>query len=301
MPSTKTPDIYVLMGPTGSGKSALAMRVAQARPTIIINADAMQMVDTLRILTARPTEQEEKAAEHALYGVLAPEFPTSVAAWLTLVEPVIHRAFAENKLPLLVGGTGMYIKALMEGLASVPPIPESIRQTYRTMDHAKLYTELRKIDPLMADRLKPGDTQRITRALEVIAATGTSLASWQAKKSNPLFPGSAFKTFHIDIHRPKLYAQINHRFERMMQAGALDEARYLMTLNLPPDTPITKAHGVPELIAHLRGEMSLESAITKAQQNTRNYAKRQMTWIRNQMPEAVAVTPDADTEFFIKS
>jgi tRNA dimethylallyltransferase len=336
MPSTKKPTITLLMGPTGSGKSALAIRLAQARPSIIINADAMQLVSTLRVITARPTEQEEAAAEHALYGVLPPESPTSVAVWLALVEPVIRRAWAEGKEPLLVGGTGMYLKALMDGLAAIPAIPDAIREKYRAMaleqlqqarvaSHGepagqgsasaarvggeleaqrreakptppssnKLYALLAHKDPIMAAQLKPGDTQRLARALEVIDATGTSLIHWQTQKSKPLFPGSEFRAFHIDIHRPELYGRIDRRFTQMMAQGALDEARALLALNLPPDTPITKAHGIPELTAHLRGEMSLEAAITRAQQHTRNYAKRQLTWIRNQMPGAVGVGADA--------
>ena len=337
MPSTKTPPITLLTGPTGSGKSALALAAAQLRPTVIINADAMQMVATLRTLTARPTEAEEQQAEHALYGVLPPESPTSVAVWLALVAPAIRRAWAEGKAPLLVGGTGMYLKALMEGLAAVPPIPEAIRSKVRSWADAScvgfakppsipspiggglgwgqdmvaashhpdnnqppasslqspsLHTRLAACDPLMAGRLKPGDTQRILRALEVVEATGTSLADWQEKKHKPLFPCSEFRTFYVDIPRPIIYHNIDRRFTSMMDRGALDEVRQLMELNLPPDTPILRAHGVPELIAHLRGTLSLEAAITKAQQHTRNYAKRQMTWIRNQLPTATALPHD---------
>lgn len=277
------------MGPTGSGKSAMALAIAVSRPTVIINADAMQMVDTLRVLTARPTEQEEAQAEHALYGVLAPQEQTSVARWLQLVQPVIARAFAEGKLPLLVGGTGMYVKALQEGLAKIPEIPEAIRQHYRTMPQDALYPALLACDPVMAARLKPGDTQRLIRALEVVDATGMSLDHWQNQEAVPLFPQATYRRYYMAMPRAEVYARIDRRFETMMHAGALDEVKALLALGLDADLPILRAHGVPELAAYLAGTMTREAAIAKSQQNTRNYAKRQMTWIRNQMADAVAV------------
>lgn len=285
--------IAVLMGPTGSGKSAVALSVARARPTVIINADAMQMVDSLRVITARPSMKEEAEAEHALYGVLEPHEPTTVANWLTRVIPVIQHAWAEEKLPLLVGGTGMYIKALMEGLASVPPIPEETRATLRMMDAAKVRAELDLRDPRMAAQLKPGDSQRNLRALEVMMATGISLGEWQAKTTRPLLPEATYHRFMILRERAEIYARIDARFEGMMAAGALEEVRALMALALDPELPILRAHGVPELMAHLRGEMTLDDATTKAQQNTRNYAKRQMTWLRNQWQGAAVVTDEA--------
>ncbi len=288
--------IMVLMGPTGAGKSALALAIAQARPTVIINADAMQMVDGLRVLTARPSVAEEAVAEHALYGVLRVEEPTSVALWLTRVEPVIRRAWAEGKLPLLVGGTGMYLTALMHGLAEVPPIPAAIRAQART--HPSPYAALAEHDPLMAARLKPGDTQRVLRALEVILATGTSLATWQARQPAPLFPEAAFTVFALTHPRAEIYRRIDARFLQMMEQGALAEVESMvqnwgMDLHNPPPLtslpPIFRAHGVPELMAYLRGALTLTEAIAQGQQHTRNYAKRQMTWLRNQMPDAVPV------------
>ncbi len=280
------------MGPTGSGKSALALRIAQARPTVIINADAMQMVRELRVLTARPSVEEEAKAEHALYGVLAANEPTSVARWIALVTPVIEQAWKENKLPLLVGGTGMYVKALQEGLSSIPPIPEEIREQVRTQDAASLYAQLQEKDPRMASRLKAGDTQRLARALEVVEATGISLAQWQDAKTTPVFPDAQFTYYVTDLSREAVYRNIDYRFTQMMEKGALDEVRALMALNLLADTPILKAHGAPELMAQLRGEMTLEAAIAKGQQNTRNYAKRQMTWNRHQLSGAIKLAPD---------
>lgn len=277
------------MGPTGSGKSAMALAIARTRPTVIINADAMQMVSTLRVLTARPTEEEERQAEHALYGVLAAAEPTSVAVWLKLVKPVISQALAEGKLPLLVGGTGMYVKALMEGLAEVPPVPEEVRARVRATPRAALHALLVEKDPLMAAQLKPGDTQRLLRALEVVEATGISLAIWQKQASKQIFPDAEFTRFFVDIPRDTVYTKINQRFEKMMENGAVAEVEALLAQNLPPDTPILRAHGVPEIAAMLAGTMTPAEAIAQGQQHTRNYAKRQMTWIRNQMPDAIPV------------
>ena len=284
MPQPK--QIHLLVGPTCSGKSAHALAMAATRPMVIINADAMQMVSTLRVITARPTEDEEKQAEHALYGVLPPASPTSVAVWLKRVEPVIRTAWQQGKLPLLVGGTGMYIKALMEGLSSIPPIPPAIRDAVRATPRDTLHVRLAKEDPVMAARLKAGDTQRLLRALEVVLATGRSLDDWQKASTAPLFPDAHFECFALTMPRSALYQRIDQRFASMVQSGALEEVRALMALHLPPDTPILRAHGVPELIAYVNGIMTLDDAIAQAQQNTRNYAKRQMTWIRNQLPKA---------------
>lgn len=277
------------MGATGTGKSALALEIAKTRPTVIINADAMQLVRELRILTARPTDEEMAQAAHALYGALPACEPTSVARWLTLVEPVIRHAWEEGKLPMLVGGTGMYIKALTEGLARVPEIPDLIRERIRTMNHELRITKLHQLDPLMASRLKPGDTQRIARALEVIEATGVSLGDWQARSRAPLFPNARIYAAHLEWPRPQLYERLNQRFLTMLQHGAIEEAKHLMALGLDPSVPILRAHGVPELNAYLKGTLSLEQAMMKAQQNTRNYAKRQLTWLRNQLPHSLAL------------
>lgn len=268
----------------------MALEIAAARPAVIINADAMQLVDTLRVITARPTEQEEAQAEHALYGVLPPSEPTSVARWLELAVPAIRRAWSEGKLPLLVGGTGMYLKALMEGIARIPPIPEPLRTELRGLSKEEVRVQLEAKDPVMAARLKPGDSQRNLRALEVIEATGTSLGEWQALGNELVLPEAGFACFYVDVGREEMYRRIDGRFEKMMQAGALEEVRALMAMDIPAGNPILRAHGVPELVRHLRGEMTLEAAVTKAQQHTRNYAKRQMTWLRNQLPDATPVT-----------
>lgn len=286
------------MGPTGSGKSAMAIGIAEVRPTVIINADAMQMVADLRTLSARPTVEEEAQAEHTLYGVLDAAEPTSVARWLTLVAPVIRAAWASGKMPLLVGGTGMYVKALEEGLASVPPIPPGLRENLRRLDPAEIRAKLEARDPAMAATLKPGDSQRNARALEVIEATGQSLRWWQSQKSTPLFPEARFRYFALMPDRAVLYPRLDARFLNMMQGTALDEVRALMVRQLPPSTPILRAHGAPELMAYLQGTMSIDEAIQKAQQNTRNYAKRQLTWLRQQLPNATIVEPGQAAEIF---
>lgn len=275
------------MGPTGTGKSALALAVAQARPTVIINADAMQMVADLRTITARPTLKEEAQAEHALYGVLRADEPTSVARWVARVEPVIARAWAEGKLPLLVGGTGMYVKALREGLAAIPPIPAEIRARVRSMDAPALHAALKEKEAEAV--FKPGDTQRLARALEVIEATGKPIQWWQRQKSKPVFPKAQWRSAYLTLPREELYDRLNRRFVAMMERDALDEVRALMAKNLAADTPILRAHGVPELMAYMRGTMTYEAAVAQAQQNTRNYAKRQMTWLRQQAKDAQAL------------
>ena len=284
------------------------------------------MYRPLRILTARPTPGEEAATPHALYGVLEAEESSSVARWLSLVVPTIRRVWAEGKLPLLVGGTGMYLKALMEGLAEVPEIPAEVREKVRsslprrgragegascgksTPHNAPLLTSplrgeevhaspplhalLTEKDPIMAARLKPGDTQRILRALEVIEATGKSLDYFQRQPAALPLPEARFHLFMTELPRTEIYCRIDARFLQMMEHGALEEVRELVTGEYPIKgeanhaSPLFKAHGVPELLAHLSGDMTLEAAIAKAQQNTRHYAKRQGTWLRNQFPEA---------------
>jgi tRNA dimethylallyltransferase len=280
------PHIAIVYGPTASGKSALALALAAKIPLVIINGDAMQMYRELRIITARPSTEDESRAPHALYGCIDSSTASHAALWLEMATREIHAAWQQNKLPVVVGGTGMYLTCLMQGISAVPPIPEAIRSRVRALGKGAWET-LHAHDPVMAARLKPGDTQRILRALEVVEATGISLAVWQAQKSLPPLPEATFHPFVILPERAALYAKINARFDAMMENGALEEVRPL--LNAPPAThhsPLFKAHGVPELLAHLRGEMALYAAISKAQQNTRNYAKRQLTWARHQLPEA---------------
>lgn len=282
-----TSDILILTGTTCSGKSALALELAATRPCVIINADAMQMYRELRILTARPTAEEETQAEHALYGVLNATTNGSVKLWLDIACQAIRAAWQQNKLPVLVGGTGMYLKALMEGINDIPTIPDDVREAVRNTEN--VYEALQAKDPVMAARLKPGDTQRILRALEVMEATGESLASFQEKPTTPPLAGAGFHVCFVDKPRAEIYRRIDARFVQMMEQGALEEVRTLMDMQLPESLPLMRAHGVPELIRYLQGTMTREEAIAKGQQNTRNYAKRQITWLRNQFPSAQAI------------
>ena len=288
--------VLVIYGPTASGKSALAMRVAACRPAVIINADAMQCYDGLRILTARPSEAEEAQYAHALYGVWQPHQHGNVAQWIGAVVPIIRQCWAEGKLPVLVGGTGMYLKSLMEGLSDVPAIDDAVRTGLNAMTAAERYAALQRDDAVMAARLKPGDTQRIFRALEVMRATGQSLSVWQARGATPVLPEAQFYPVVVDVPRAQLYAQIDARFLTMLDMGALDEARNFINAHGSGTTPIFKAHGLPEFGAYFKGDMALEDAIAKGQQNTRNYAKRQMTWARGQLPHAVMLAPDIPAE-----
>lgn len=282
--------ILVIIGPTASGKSGAALNAAKARNGVVINADAMQLYAELRVLTARPTPEEEATVPHALYGVLPAAEPASAGKWVTLAQATIERAWAQGQLPILVGGTGLYLKRLMEGIAPVPDIPEPVRERVRGWQAAEgtqaLHTALLARDAAMGARLKPNDTRRVMRALEVLEGTGRSLAEWQAEPVVPLYQAERFEMCHMELPRDELYRRCDARFLAMMAQGALEEVEQLLTLGLPPHTPLLGAVGVPELAGHLRGQWSRDVAVGKAQQATRNYAKRQLTWLRHQLPAA---------------
>ncbi len=294
----KNLQVDILVGPTASGKTALAIAAAGKRPTVILNGDAMQMYAPLSVITARPTIEEMQAAEHRMYGIWPGEFEGNAQAWLDVIVQEIRAAWAAGKRPLVVGGTGMYLKALMEGFSPVPPVKPEIREALRVYEEqrsyegrkvvaAALYSMLEKEDPAMAVKLKPGDTQRIMRALEVIRSTGKSLALWQVEGAvKPV--DARFNVYALMPEREALYDKINRRFILMMDEGALDEARAVR--DLPRHLPMLQSHGMPELLAYLDGTMGLEEAVQRAQQHTRNYAKRQVTWIRNQCKDALPGT-----------
>jgi tRNA dimethylallyltransferase len=271
----------LIAGPTASGKSALALRLAQERGGAIINADALQVYRDLRILSARPTPEEEALVPHRLYGHVAAEQPYSVATWLAEARREMEEAWAQGLLPILTGGTGLYFSALERGLAPVPEIPEEVRSRWRSFA-GDLHAELVSRDPAMAARLKPGDRQRVTRALEVIDATGRSLLDWQrAGQEGAALAGVEVERIFMDVPRAELYARAEQRFDRMMAEGALEEARAVM--HLDPALPMMKAIGVPELSTHLRGETTLEEAMALAKTATRQFIKRQLTWWRGQL------------------
>lgn len=272
-----------MCGPTASGKSARALAIAQERGGVIINADAMQVYAELRILTARPSVEDEAVVPHRLYGVLPAREACSAARWLVLAAEAIRETWAQGKLPVVTGGTGLYLKALQEGLSPIPDVGADIRA-----EATRLYTEqgagaLQERDPAMAKRLKGGDSQRHTRALEVWLATGKSLAYWQRKPREVMFPEAEFSVEVVMQERAELYRRCDARFLVMLEQGALEEVKALKALNLSTDLPAMRAVGVPELVAYLEGKMSLDEATAKAQQATRNYAKRQLTWFRNQL------------------
>lgn len=271
----------LIAGPTASGKSALALEKAAGLGGVVINADALQVYAPLRILSARPSPEEEARVPHRLYGHVGAAQPYSVASWLADARREMGHAWAQGLLPIVTGGTGLYFRALERGLAPVPEIPEQVRNRWRSFE-GDLHAELAARDPAMAARLLPTDRQRLSRALEVVDATGRSLRDWQrdGQDQAPL-AGVAVERIFIDVPREDLHARAAARFDAMMAAGALEEARAMAGLD--PMLPAMKAIGLPELLAHLRGEMSLDEAVTRAKAATRQYIKRQLTWWRGQM------------------
>lgn len=270
----------LIAGPTASGKSALALDLARRWNGVIINADALQVYAPLRILTARPTPEEEERIPHRLYGHVGATAQYSVARWLKEVRLEIEACWERGLYPVIVGGTGLYFRALERGLAPVPEIAAEVRERWRSFK-GDLHLELMRRDQAMAQRLLPSDRQRLTRALEVIEATGRSLLDWQkeGQASAPL-AGVAVERLFMEVPRDELYARAEQRFRLMMKAGALDEVRAIM--HLDADLPMMKAIGVPELVAHLRGEAGLDAAVADAITATRNFIKRQLTWWRGQ-------------------
>ena len=278
--------MLVIVGPSASGKSRLAMEAAAAFGGVIVNADSMQLYRELRILTARPCTEDEARVPHRLYGTQSAAEACSAAAWRGLALAAIGDAEAAGKLPIVVGGTGLYIRALLRGLAAVPPIgPEA--QTEARELHARLgpggfHRRLAERDPAMASRLHPGDRQRLVRAYAVVAATGKSLVEWQSAEAGAPAFDRPYLGLRLDSGRDELYARCDARLQQMMDGGALDEVRDLLALNLNPELPAMKAIGVRELAGYLRGESALDAALTATRQATRRYVKRQTTWWRHQ-------------------
>lgn len=291
------PSSILIAGPTASGKSALALELAERLSGVIVNADSMQVYRDLRIITARPTPQDEARAPHRLYGHVDAAENYSVGRWCRDVEAALVEIEREGRIPILVGGTGLYFKALTQGLSNVPPTPPEVRAAVRarceTQGAQALYAELLRRDAQMAERLKPGDRMRVARALEVIETTGRSLADWQRVGMPAILePKRALKLF-LAPDRADLYRRIDARFEAMLAAGAVEEVRALAVRGLDPMLPAMKAHGVPWLLKHLRGEIGLAEAAEHAKRDTRRYTKRQVTWFRHQMPGWHWVAPDA--------
>lgn len=286
----------LIAGPTASGKSAVALALAQAHNGVVINADSMQVYGDLRLITARPSVEEEAQAEHVLYGHVDAAENYSVGRWCIDAKAALEAAEATGRLAVVVGGTGLYFKMLLSGLAAVPPIPADIRADVRgrlaDTGVAPLYAELWQRDPVTAARLMPGDRSRISRALEVVLATGRSLTDWHRDGMPPVLDTDRAVKLFLTPERMALVERIEARFDVMLEQGALDEVRALKARGLDPTLPAMKAHGVPWLIRHLDGEMTLEEAAAMAKQDTRRYAKRQTTWFRNQMPGWTWATPE---------
>ena len=277
----------VIFGPTASGKSDLALALADRYRGTIINADSMQIYKDLRLLTARPSVEDETAQPHRLYGVLDGDQVCSAADWRALALAEINAVLAEGRVPILCGGTGFYLKAMVEGLSPMPEIPPDLRVDVRArveaLPGAEAWDWLQRIDPVAAARIEPMDKQRISRALEVFESTGRPLTDWQAQPLSGPPPGLAFTTFALNPPRDVLRSRCDLRFDWMMERGALEEVETLLTRNLPSDRPLMRAVGVPELAAYIRGELPRDDAVARAKAATRQYAKRQSTWLKNQI------------------
>ncbi len=289
-------EAVLIAGPTASGKSALALELALSTGGVVINADSMQVYRDLRVITARPTQSEEARAPHRLYGHVDAAVNFSAGAWVADAAKALDEAKAEGRLPIFVGGTGLYFKALTAGLSVVPPIPAEVREDVRARlkrnGAEALHAELARRDPGAAGRLNLRDRTRIARALEVVEATGRSLLDWHREGQPPLLPKDSFRAVFLAPERDELYARIDARFDVMLGAGALREVERLAARHLDPLLPAMKAHGVPALIRHLCGELSLEDAAGIGRADTRHYAKRQFTWFRHQLPEFEWVKPE---------
>jgi tRNA dimethylallyltransferase len=281
------PSAILIAGPTASGKSALALRLALATGGVLINADSMQVYRDLRIITARPGVAEEAKAPHRLFGEVDAAVNYSVALWLEAARGALGAAKREGRPPIFVGGTGLYFKALTQGLSGIPTVPDEVRAELRSraasVPAAELHAELARRDPLMAARLRPSDPQRILRALEVLEATGKSLAAFQGARMPPLLDIAGAQAIFLNPERDELKRRINARFDAMLEAGALAEAEALRRRNLDPALPLMRAHGLRHLIAHLRDEISLSEAAELAKRDTRTYARRQFTFARHQL------------------
>ncbi len=285
--------VIVVAGPTASGKSALALGLAEALDGEVVNADSLQLYGDLAVLTARPGAADLARAPHRLYGILDGGDACSAGRWRGMALEAIAGARRTGRRPILVGGTGLYLNALMVGLSPVPAVPAEAREAaarrHRRLGGEAFHAALAARDPAMAARLHVGDSQRLIRAWEVLEATGRSLADWQRQPPVPPPAGLRFDLVLLMPARTALHAACDRRFLAMIEAGALDEAARLGERRLEASAPIMKAVGVAELLAHLRGEMPLDRAISQAQKATRGYAKRQGTWFRHQRPRSVRI------------
>lgn len=287
----------LIAGPTASGKSGLALRLAETLDGVVINADSMQVYRDLSILTARPRAHETDRVPHLLYGHIDGAINHSVGAWLADAARVFGELAARGRLAIFVGGTGLYFKAMTQGLSDIPPVPAEIRAEVRARAAgrpvADLHAELARCDPATAAGLRPSDPQRILRALEVFAATGRSLKSFHGAQEEPLLQPRTWRGFFLAPDRAALYEHIDRRFEAMLADGAADEVARLASRHLDPLLPVMRAHGVPHLRRFVAGEISKDEAVALSALDTRHYAKRQFTFARHQLADFSWVSPEA--------
>ncbi len=284
---TAFPQSILIAGPTGSGKSKFALSLARRRNGVIINADSMQVYHELRVLSARPSLEDEALLPHRLYGHISLKTAYSVGEWLEDISKVLAEVRAEGRLPIIVGGTGLYFRALVEGLAPVPKIPEDVRAHWREkaerMEVGDLHLLLEQRDREMAQRLEPRDRQRIVRALEVIEGTGISLAQWQRAEGEPALEPGSYLGLVVDRPREEIYRACEQRFDEMVEVGALEEAARVRDMQLDVGLPGMRALGLRPLLAYLDGDIDLDEALVRAKRDTRHYVKRQLTWLRRNM------------------
>ena len=296
------PPLALIAGPTASGKSELAVRLAlrlhaAGRQAAVINADSAQVYADLQVLSARPSEAEMRGVPHRLFGAWDGAEACSAADWAARARAEVAMAQAAGTVPVLVGGTGLYLRTLIDGIAPVPPIDPAIRAAVRALPTAEAHAALQKEDAEAAARLHPADSTRIARALEVVRATGRPLAAWQAQRVGGIGHTVKLQGAVLLPPRAALYARCDARFATMLERGALDEVRALLARHLPTDQPVMRAIGVPELAAHLAGDIPLTEALAAGQQATRRYAKRQYTWFRHQSPADWQAIELFDDEF----
>jgi len=276
--------VALIAGPTASGKTALALHLARAGNFVIINADSAQVYVDLPILSAQPTPAEQSMVPHRLFGYLDGNTPCSAASWAANARAEIELAHKAGATPILVGGSGLYIRTLIEGIAPIPEVDPALRASIRAMPVDEAYAALQRRDPIVAASLFPADVSRITRALEVVEATGRSISDWRSEKSGGISDAVDLRPLLLLPPREWLYARCDARFETMIANGAVDEVQALLARQLSPDAPVMRAIGVPEITDVLRGRMPLEEAVALGKIATRQYAKRQFTWFRNQAP-----------------
>ncbi|MFV1920732.1 tRNA (adenosine(37)-N6)-dimethylallyltransferase MiaA [Sphingomonas sp. MJ1 (PH-R8)] len=304
MVHTPLPKVALIAGPTASGKSALAIAVAERHRGTVINADSAQVYRDLRVLSARPSMEEEAQVPHRLFGHVDGGEDYSAARWAAEARAAIDTTLAEERLPVLVGGTGLYLRTLLDGIAPVPEIDPAIRAEVRALPVAEAHAALARLDPQAAERLRASDTTRVARALEVVRSTGRPLAEWQAAREGGIADRIDLVPLVLLPDRPWLVERCDRRLEAMFGGGAVEEVAALLAReDLSPDAPVRRAIGVPQIAAYLQGEISREQALAESRLATRQYAKRQYTWFRNQPPadwHRATATESCDLEAFFE-